>query len=77
MRGFKISIFLQGLNICGESGDTHEALVIYLEDSLEVCVNSHQLRGETGVSSDGDTVLARHSNHHITVVIENRLKTTR
>lgn len=73
MTGFKISSFLQGLDISSESRDTHEALVIDLEDSLEVGVNGHQLCGETGVGSDGDTVLAGHGNHHIAVVIEDGL----
>ena len=73
MTGFKICSFLQGLDISSESGDTHEALVIDLEHPLEVGVNSHQLGGETGVSSDGDTVLAGHGDHHVAVVIEDRL----
>ena len=73
MTGFKISSFLQGLNISSESRDTHEALVIDFEYPLEVGVNCHQLCGETGVGSDGDTVLAGHGNHHIAVVIEDRL----
>ena len=73
MTGLRISSFLQGLDISSESGDTHEALVIDLENPLEVGVNGHQLCGETGVGSDGDTVLAGHGDHHVAVVIEDRL----
>ena len=64
---------LQCLHISCETGDAHEAVVVHLEHSLEVCVNSHKLRRETGVCGDGDTVLASHGNHHVTVVVEDRL----
>ena len=65
--------FLQGLNISSETGYTHEASIIDLEDPLEVGVDGHQLSGETGVSCDGYAVLAGHSHHHVAVVVEDRL----
>ncbi len=64
---------LQCLHVGGETRDTHEAAVIDLEDTLEVGIDGHQLGRQASVGRNSNTVLARHSNHHITVVIEDRL----
>ena len=66
--------FLQSLDISSEPGDAHEAAVIDLEYSLEVGIDCHLLGGEAGVCGDRDTVLASHGNHHITIVVEDRLE---
>ena len=68
---------LQCLHIGAEARDAHECVVVDLEDALEVCVDGHELRGETGICGDGDAVLASHGNHHVTVVVKDRLKLRR
>ncbi len=36
---------------------------------MEVAIDSHELGGETGVSGDGDAVLALHRDHRVAVVL--------
>ena len=63
MESAAILVNLQGLAICGEPGDAHQAFVVDFEDSLEVRVNSHQLGGQSGVSCNCDAVFASHGQH--------------
>ena len=54
---------LQSLAVGGEARDTHEALLVDLEHTLEVAIDSHELRGESSISCDRHAVLAFHGNH--------------
>lgn len=67
---YKNANALQCLHVGRESRHTHKRGIVYLEDSLEVCVDGHQLGGETGVSCDRHAVLASHGHHGVSVVVE-------
>ena len=60
---------VERLCVRGQAGDTHEAALIDLEDSLEVAIDGHQLSGQTRVSGNRDAVLALHRDHRVPVVL--------
>ena len=62
-------VYLQGLHVRGQTGDTHKAHIIRLKDSLEVIIDGHELRGQASVGSNCDAVFTRHSEHGVTVIL--------
>ena len=59
---------VEGLAVGGQARDTHKAQIVDLEDSLEVAIDCHELRGQPRVRGDRDAVLALHRNHRVAVV---------
>ena len=55
-------------NISSKTRDTHDSLVIDLENSLEVGVDSEQLSAQPSIRGNGNAVLASHGDHGVSVV---------
>ena len=75
--GMSYELSLQSLHVGAQARDSHKGVVVHLEDTLEVGVDGHELRGETSVCCDGDTVFACHSDHRVAVVIKDGLQAMR
>ena len=66
---------LQSLHVGSQARDTHQGHVIHFEYTLEVSINSHKVSGEASIGGDGNTVLASHSYHRVSVVrVELKIK---